>query len=377
MPPIPVSSFREGLAEQLNVLRSMVEMESPTTDKGRLDSLGAWLATMLDNLGLEVERIPQTKAGDHWLATLGSGSGGILLLHHLDTVYPAGTIQTTPWTERNGRAFGPGALDMKGGIVVTLAALSMLVRAARHPARPVRCLFTSDEETGSHTSRELLEDLARRSDLVLCLEPAMRDGSLKTSRKGTGLFVVETVGRAAHAGNNPEAGINAIVEMAHQIPMIQGLAAPASGTTVSVGVIEGGTRTNVVPERCRVRVDVRVVEAAEQTRLEAALAALHPVLDGARIEIHGGWNRPPMARTDWIASAFEQARRIGDGLGLRLTEGAAGGASDANFVAALGIPVLDGLGPVGDGAHSPQEFVEIHSLPERAALLAALLSAQW
>ncbi len=374
MSAIPISSFREGLPAQLSALRSMVEMESPTTDKRLVDILGGWLAASLEKLGLQIERFPQTKAGDHWLATWGSGTGGILLLHHLDTVYPTGTLQTTPWTERNGRAFGPGVLDMKGGIAVTLAALAGLVRAARLPARPVRCLFTSDEETGSHSSRGLLEDQARRASLVLCLEPAMRDGSLKTSRKGTGFFIVEAVGRAAHAGNNPEAGINAIVEMAHQIPLIQGLAAPAFGTTVSVGVIEGGTRTNVVPERCRVRVDVRVVEAAEQARVEAGLAALHPTLEGARIEKHGGWNRPPMPRTASIAAAFEGARRIGDGLGLRLTEGAAGGGSDANFVAALGIPVLDGLGPVGDGAHSSEEYVEIRSLPERAALLAALLT---
>ena len=377
MAAIPVSSFREGLPDQLGVLRSMVEMESPTTDKGLIDTLGAWVAARLEELGLEIERFPQAKAGDHWLATWGSGSGGVLLMHHLDTVYPAGTIQTTPWAERDGRAFGPGSLDMKGGIAVTLAALATLHRAGRRPARPVRCLFTSDEETGSHSSRELLESEARQRDLVLCLEPAMPDGSLKTSRKGTGLFIVETIGRAAHAGNNPGAGINAILEMAHQIPLVQALAAPAAGTTVSVGVIEGGTRTNVVPERCRVKVDIRVVEAAERARVEAGLAALHPVLEGARIETRGGWNRPPMVRTDSIASAFERARRIGDGLGLRLTEGAAGGGSDANFVAALGIPVLDGLGPVGDGAHSPQEYVEIDSLPERAALLAALLSGQW
>jgi len=377
MPVIPVSSFTERLPDLLNSLRTMVEMESPTTDKGLVDSLGAWVAARLEELGLDVERVPQTKAGDHWLATWGSGPGGILLLHHLDTVYPAGTIHTTPWSERADRAFGPGVLDMKGGVAVTLGALEALQRQGHRPERPLRCLFTSDEETGSRTSRGLLEAQARRHDLVLCLEPAMPDGSLKTSRKGTGLFIVEAVGRAAHAGNNPEAGVNAIVEMAHQVPVIQALAAPAYGTTVSVGVIEGGTRSNVVPERCRVRVDVRAVEASEQARLEAGFAALRPVLEGARIEAHGGWNRPPMTRTDSIASAFERAGRIAAGLGLRLTEGAVGGGSDANFVAALGIPVLDGLGPRGDGAHSPQEHVEIRSLPERAALLAALLSGQW
>ena len=374
MPAIPVSSFRERLPDLLGSLRYLVEMESPTTDKELVDILGAWVASRVEGLGLSVERIPQPKAGDHWLASWGSGPAGILLLHHLDTVYPAGTVASRPWAEHGGRVLGPGVLDMKGGIAVTLGALAALQREGRRPARPLRCLFTSDEETGSRTSRPLVEDQARRHDLVLCLEPAMPDGALKTSRKGTGVFHVETFGRAAHAGNNPESGINAIVEMAHQLAQIQALAWPASGTTVNVGVIEGGTRTNVIPERCRVRVDVRVVEADEQARLEAGFAALRPVLEGARIETRGAWNRPVMARSASIASAFENARRIAAGLGLPLTEGTAGGGSDANFVAALGIPVLDGLGPTGDGAHSVEEYVEIRSLPERAALLAALLT---
>jgi glutamate carboxypeptidase len=185
--------------------------------------------------------------------------------------------------------------------------------------------------------------------------------------------VVEAPGRAAHAGNNPEAGINAILEMAHQIPKIHALASPARGTTVGVGVIEGGTRTNVVPEHCRVRIDVRVVEDDEQLRIEAGFAALSPALPGAQLAVRGGWNRPPMTRSPAIAAAFERARRVGAALGFDLAEGGAGGASDANFVAALGAAVLDGLGPRGDGAHSSQEYVEIESLAERAALLAALL----
>jgi glutamate carboxypeptidase len=264
---------------------------------------------------------------------------------------------------------------MKGGIAVTLAALRGLQGAGLRLPSPVHCLLTSDEETGSRTSRSIIEDLARRHAWVLCLEPALPDGKLKTSRKGTGLFTLETVGRAAHAGNNPEAGINAILEMAHQIPNVHALAAPARGSTVAVGVIDGGTRTNVVPERCRVRIDVRVVEVEEQRRIEAGFAALRPVLPGAQLVTHGGWNRPPMPRTAAIASAFERARRVGAGLGLDLQEGGAGGGSDANFVAALGAAVLDGLGPRGDGAHSSQEYLEIDSLAERAALLAALLTA--
>jgi glutamate carboxypeptidase len=365
------SVFDGRLESMLADLQAMVEMESPTHNKDPLDRLGAWIAERMEALGFATTRYPEPKAGDHWLAETGSGGGGILLLHHMDTVYPEGTIASMPWSVREGRAYGPGVLDMKGGIVVTFGALSAL--RDTQPGKPIRCLFTSDEETGSRTSRPLVESLAREANLVLCLEPSLPGGGLKTQRKGTGLFFVEVHGRAAHAGNDPEAGVNAIAEMALQIPAIHALAAPSSGTTVSVGVIQGGTRSNVVPEHCRVKIDVRIADAAEKARVEEGFASLRPHLPGARLEVRGGWSRPPMARTRAIAGAFERARRIADGIGLTLSEGGAGGGSDANFVAALEVPVLDGLGPIGDHAHSPDEYLEIASLPPRAALLAALL----
>lgn len=374
MTPIPLDVFRRRQDAILEWLRSMVEMESPTTDKARLDRLGEWLSAQFEDCGGSAERIRQPEAGDHWVIRWGSGDGGSLLLHHMDTVHPVGALAENPWRIDDGRVYGPGALDMKGGIAVTLAALQGLGAAGVPAASAITCLLTSDEETGSRTSRPLIEDLARRHAWVFCLEPALPDGRVKTSRKGTGLFVLEAIGRAAHAGNNPEAGINAILEMAHQIPQVHALAAPARGTTVAVGVIDGGTRTNVVPERCRVRIDVRVIEAEEQLRVEAGFAGLRPVLPGAQLHFRGGWNRPPMPRTAGIAAAYERARRIGAELGIDLGEAGAGGGSDANFVAALGTAVLDGLGPRGDGAHSSQEYVEIDSLAERAALLAALLT---
>jgi len=374
MAPLPIPHFRARQDEMVESLRHMVELESPTGDKARVDLLGAWVSAQLEACGGTVERMPQTDAGDHWLVSWGSGDGGTLLLHHLDTVHAVGTTVQAAWRLEDGRAYGPGALDMKGGIAVTLGALQGLRAAGVAPSLPVRCLLSSDEEMGSRTSRHIIEDLARRHRWVLVLEPALPNGSLKTRRKGTGVFVLEATGRAAHAGNNPEAGINAIVEIAHQIPKVHALAAPAQGTTVGVGVIEGGTRTNVVPEHCRVRIDVRVVEPEEQRRVEAGFAALRPVLPGAQLATRGGWNRPPMTRTPAIAAAFERARRIGAALGLDLSEGGAGGGSDANFVAALGSAVLDGLGPRGDGAHSSLEYVEVDSLAERAALLAALLT---
>ena len=374
MPPLPLAHFRARKNEMLESLRRMVEMESPTTDKEAIDRLGAWLAEAFEDCGGKAERFPQASAGDHWLIRWGEGHGGTLLLHHIDTVHAVGSIGQSPWRIENGRAFGPGVLDMKGGVAVTLGAMRALQAAGIAPAAPVSCLLTSDEETGSRTSRQLLEEQARLHRWVLCLEPALPHGSLKTSRKGTGVFVLEAIGRAAHAGNNPEAGVNAILEMALQIPKVHALADPERGTTVAVGVIEGGTRTNVVPDRCRARIDVRVITADEQVRVEQGLAALQPSLPGAQLATRGGWNRPPMARSPAIASAYERARRVGAALGLDLAEGSAGGGSDANFVAALDIAVLDGLGPRGDGAHSLQEYVEVDSLAERAALLAALLT---
>jgi glutamate carboxypeptidase len=352
----------------------MVEMESPTTDKTSLDRLGEWLASRFEESGGAAERIRQSEAGDHWLIRWGSRDGGALLLHHIDTVHPGGALAENPWRIEGGRVYGPGSLDMKGGIAVSLAAMQVLHAEQVDLPASVTCLLTSDEETGSRTSRALIEDLARRHSAVYCLESALPDGRLKTSRKGTGLFVLEVVGRAAHAGNNPEAGVNAILEMAHQIPKVHALAAPGRGTTVAVGVIEGGTRTNVVPERCRARLDVRILEEEEKQRVEAGLAALRPVLPGAQLLLRGGWNRPPMPRTAAIAAAFERARRIGSELGFTLGEAGVGGGSDANYVAALGVSVLDGLGPRGDGAHSSHEYVEIDSLAERSALLAALLT---
>jgi glutamate carboxypeptidase len=371
---LPLASFRARQAEAVNALRQMVEMESPTTDKARVDALGEHLASLFEACGAAVERIPRSGVGDHWLLSWGDGDEGTLLLHHMDTVYPAGTIDAMPWRLEKGRAYGPGVLDMKGGIAVTLLAVQVLRSEGITFPQGVRCLLTSDEETGSRTSRQLIEDLAPRHHWVLCLEPGLASGALKTSRKGTGLFTLEAIGRSAHAGHNPEAGVNAILEMAHQIPRVHALAAPERGTTVAVGVIEGGTRSNVVPERCRVRIDVRVVVPEEQRRVEDGFADLRPVLPEAQLVLHGGWNRPPMARSPAIAAAFERARRLGALLGMDIGEGSAGGGSDANFVAALGAAVLDGLGPRGDGAHSPGEFIEIDSLAERAALLAALLT---
>lgn len=374
--PLPISHFEDRLQNQLDLLRKMVELESPTTDKEAVDALGSLVADSMRLRGATVRRFSQQTAGDHWLGQWGAGTGGILVLAHLDTVHDLGSIGRMPWRVRDGRLYGPGVMDMKSGVAIALTAIEAVHEASLGSRSRISLLCTSDEETGSRTSRELIEAQARDHELVLCMEPALPDGSLKTWRKGIGDFRVEVSGRAAHAGANPEAGINAIVEMAHVIHRLTGLENPAKGTTVSVGVVGGGTRTNVVPASCFAEVDMRVLEESEMDRLIAAMSSLEPALPGARISFEGSWNRPPMPRTPILAEAFGRAQTIASKLGLELSEGGTGGGSDANFVAPLGVAVLDGLGAIGDGAHSEREYIQLSSLAPRTALLAALIS-EW
>jgi glutamate carboxypeptidase len=289
----------------------------------------------------------------------------------MDTVFPPGTIQKTPFREEGGRIFGPGTLDMKAGVVIALAAIE---EARKHGLnRPVTLLCTSDEEIGSHTSRALIESLARESALALVMEGALLDGSLKTWRKGVGEFRVTTKGRAAHSGGDHQAGRNAIEEMAYQVIAIQKLTDYSKQTTLNVGVIQGGTVSNVVPEECTVQVDVRVMQPGEWERLESEMAKLKPVLDGTRIEITGGLNRPPMPFDDGMMATFEKAKSIAAKIGMTLTAGGTGGASDGNFVAPLGTPLLDGMGAVGEGYHSEREFIVTDSLEQKVKLIAQLI----
>jgi glutamate carboxypeptidase len=264
---------------------------------------------------------------------------------------------------------------MKAGITAFLGAAGILRQHGAWPERPVTALFTTDEEAGSLTSRPLIEALARQSALVLCLEPCLADGSLKTWRKGIGDFEILARGRSAHAGAAHDQGRNAIEELAHQILRIQSWTDYEHGTTLSVGTVQGGTVTNVVPDEARAEVDLRVMTREEGERITRQMLSLHPVLEGTSLEVRGGLNRPPMPRDERMAATFRKAQEIARGLGLEVGEGGTGGGSDANFVAPLGVPVLDGLGPLGDGQHTGQEYVVIESLPERAALLGALLTS--
>jgi glutamate carboxypeptidase len=279
-----------------------------------------------------------------------------------------------PVEERDGRLYGPGVYDMKGGLVIGLLGMRALFESVEPPAVEVAFLLTSDEETGSATSRPLIEAEAKRADTVLVLEPGLPGGAVKTGRKGVGEFVLTVEGVAAHAGADPGRGASAIDELAHQVLALQRLQDPATGLTVNVGIVTGGTRSNVVAERARAEIDVRIARVEDGPRIEAAMAALRPVHPRTTLRLSGRINRPPMDRTAGVAWLYELACGVARDLGWTLAEGSTGGASDGNFTAALGIPTLDGLGALGDGAHALDEHVLLNSLPQRAALLAGLIA---
>jgi glutamate carboxypeptidase len=361
--------------EMVESLRTLVNSESPSARKDLLDPLAAVIADRFRAIGGEVAILANAQGGDHVRVEFASTAPArpILLLGHFDTVWPSGTLAGRPFRVEDGRAFGPGVYDMKASLVLAEYALRAIRDLRIALGRPIVLLFTSDEEIGSPTSRALIEDEARASEYVLVLEPPLANGALKTARKGVGWFTIEVTGRAAHAGVEPEKGISAVLELAHQILTIHALNDLSAGTTVSVGVVRGGTVRNVIPEQAVAEIDVRVSTLGEASRIEAAMQSLRTVVPGATHSVRGGINRPPMERTAQVIALFEQAQRIGRTIGLELAEGATGGGSDANFTAALGVPTLDGLGMPGAGAHAEYEHVIVDAFPERAALLALLL----
>ncbi len=370
--------FRTRLPSMLESLSVLVGHESPSRDKAALDGLASLIESRFRALGGHVTRLPNPAGGDHIRAAFGSPScdhSPLLILTHYDTVWPLGTLARMPFRVEGDRAHGPGIYDMKASQVLVESALSIYGVAARDLNRGVVVLATSDEEIGSPTSRGLIEAEARHAGAVLVMEPPLRDGRLKTARKGVGRYELKAHGRPAHAGVEPEKGRSAIVELAHQILALNGLARPELGTTVNVGVISGGTTTNVVPAEADAQVDVRVSTLAEANRIDAAIRALSPATPDVTLTVSGGINRPPMERTEAVAGLFGRVREVGRVFGWDLGEGSTGGGSDGNFTAGLGIPTIDGLGAMGDGAHADHEHILISSLPERAALLAALLAA--
>ncbi len=366
--------FDARLPEMLNLLKTLVETESPSNDKAAVDRVGKLVAEQCRRLGADVEIVPNAQTGDHLIARWNAHlpDKPLLLLHHMDTVFPLGTLARMPFYSKDGKTFGPGVLDMKGGIVVTLAALTAL-REAGTLTRPVTALFTSDEEIGSGTSRARIESLAAQATVAMVLESGLADGSIKVWRKGVGDFVVRARGRAAHAGGEHEKGRNAIRELAHQVVEIEKLTDYQAGTTVNVGVIRGGTVTNVVPEEAVAEGDIRILVPEEAARIEAALKALQPAFPDTSIEVTVDFNRPPMPFNEANQAALAKAQKIAAAQGIELRAGGSGGGSDGNFVASLGVPVLDGLGTVGADYHSEREWIYTESLASRARLVAALV----
>ena len=359
----------------LGTLKTMVELESFTSDKQGTDALSDYLIQRLRELGAETTVIPRDQVGNHVVADIEGGEGRIMLLCHMDTVWPKGTIANRPFTVKEGLAYGPGILDMKAGIAIALHALETLRTHGMQPKHKIKIVLNSDEETGSTSSRQLIEEEARKSDQVFCLEPgAGKKGALKTGRKGVGMFQVKVTGKAAHAGNEPEKGISAIEEMAHQILRLHSLTDFSRGTTVNVGVLQGGAVRNQVAAFAEALVDLRVTTTAEAVRVEREILNASPVLNDALVEVTGSLNRPPMERTESTAMMLNWVKEFADPLGIDLEETQVGGGSDAQFVAALGIPVLDGMGGVGEGPHADYENIVVSELPRRVALLASIMA---
>ena len=364
-------------ANQEQLIRDLLAwcaLESPSNDPAATTRMAQMAAAHLAATGAAVEIIPGQVNGSMVQATWAGGDRKpLLLLAHHDTVHPIGSLARNPPRVEDGRVYGPGSYDMKGGALLAAAALAAIRSLGRPLPRPVILLSTADEELSSTDSRPLIEALARQAEAVLVLEPAFYGGELKTARKGVGTFTIRALGRASHAGGAHELGINAIVELAHQVRALTGLTDYERGITISVGLIQGGSAVNTVPAAAEMQVDARVWRLEDAAWVNQQVYALRPHLPGASLQISGGVERPPMERLPGTARLFELARRLGQEIGLELVERAVGGASDGNFTAALGIPTLDGLGVCGDGAHTDEEYVLIEQLAPRAAVLAGLL----
>lgn len=382
---------RGDLPNTMKLLREAVEIESPTYSRPDIDRIARFFAREFRRHRGKVSLLENSTTGaaviaEFWGAARVAGRRGrvgqrampsanrpILLIGHHDTVWPKGTLARMPFRIQRGRAYGPGVLDMKSGIVQVIAAIRALQALGVEPASSVRFFLNPEEETGSQAFRCDIERESKRSRAVLVLEPAATGGALKTARKGVGEFRLTVQGRSAHAGVDPAAGINAVNELARQILRIEKLAQPRRGLTLNVGIVEGGTRPNVVPELARAIVDVRIPSAEDQALIEKQMSALKPVHPGAQLKVEGGINRPPMERA-MTEGLFRTAKTLARQLGFEVQDGTTGGGSDGNLSAALGLPTLDGLGGVGDGAHALHEHIIIRELPRRTALLAALLA---
>ena len=355
-------------------LRDLVQIESPSDNKPAVDEAVRLVASLAKSIGGRVKLHRQKRFGDILELRFGPARSlrkPILLLGHLDTVWPLGTLGTMPWRKRDGRFYGPGVLDMKSGVAMALAAIRSLAQPG--VSRPITLLLNSDEEVGSPVSRPITERLALASQAVFVLEPA-QGLACKTARKGVGDYHLHVTGVASHSGVDFTHGHSAILELTRLLQTVASFTDLRRGLTVNPGVISGGTRSNVVAEHAFADIDVRIARASDATRVDRLFRSLRCADPHCKLEITGGINRPPMERKPGTVALYKQARRLAAELGFRLDEASTGGASDGNFTAALGVPTLDGLGAVGEGAHAAHESILIHQLVLRTALLAALLA---
>jgi glutamate carboxypeptidase len=365
------------LPSMIRTLESFVRAESPSTEKAAADACARLIAAEWRKRGMPVELVAQKHRGPHLRITWAPGKSKprsqLLVLGHYDTVYASGTLAKMPFRTAAGRVFGPGVFDMKAGIVQALFALDAIQVCGVALTKKLVFLWTSDEEIGSESSRRLLETEAKRSDAVFVLEPALGPkGLLKTARKGVGEAEIIVRGRASHAGLAPERGVNAIHELALQIVRANEWNDERRGISINAGLVAGGTRPNVIPDCARAVLDLRALSIDDMRSIDKQLRALRPILPGAKLEVRGGFNRPPLEHK-YSADLFKRASSLAKQLGFAIGEGTAGGGSDGSLTAALAIPTLDGLGAVGDGAHSSGEYIVARTMPRRAALLATLL----
>lgn len=365
--------------ELLSLACALVETESPSGDKDGSNAVVSLLASAAGSISAvnSVERTTSEDFGEHVLIRAFGGESDaapIVILGHTDTVHPRGAIKERPWRTEGNRIYGPGVFDMKANCALALEALRACETTGALPRCPVTILLTCDEESGSPSGRGVVEAETKNARAVLVLEPPASGGRVKTARKGTGMFTIEVEGRAAHAGLDPEKGVSAVLELARQTIRLHNLNEPATGTTVTVTIVQGGTHANVVPAGARAEVDMRFRSAEVGRRIETAILSLKVFDERAKLHISGGINRPPLERTAKVQKLYEHARGIAALLDFDLGEASVGGASDGNFVGTLGVPVLDGLGIDGDGAHAANEHIIVDNIPLRGALLAGLIA---
>jgi glutamate carboxypeptidase len=375
-PKETAAHFEDKKQKMISVLREWVEIESPTSDKASVDKFGINVAAKLEDIGMSIEWKEEPNRGNHLIARWGSRHGHLLLIGHLDTVWELGTLQRFPCEIDDEIGRGPGIFDMKAGLLIALYALGF-IRQQGLAKYPITLLATSDEEVGSVSSRELIEQEARSARAAFILEPGGPNNSLKTKRRGVGRYIVTAHGRAAHAGVEPEKGLNAIEELAHQIIELQSWNKLRTGISVNAGLIKGGTRVNVIPEEAEAIVDVRCDAMDDIQWLSKQFASLSPKKEGYRITVEGGVDRPPLERTDKVLKLYEQAKTIGQTMDYPLSEFWTGGGSDGNLTAALGVPTLDGMGAEGGGAHALSEHILTSSITKRTALLYHMILRQF